>query len=84
VITQSLHLFFVAIYYTTSAFTLPCYSLLLGIDDGYWKGEADGVQGLFPSIVVEEVDMPPPSTASDTQQVRLGNSGSITNSLALL
>ena len=43
-----------------------------GIDDGYWKGEVDGKQGMFPSMLVEEVDtaennqeLPPPS---DTQQ----------------
>ena len=43
-----------------------------GIDDGYWKGEVDGKQGMFPSMLVEEVDtvennqeLPPPT---DTQQ----------------
>ncbi|XP_067944304.1 F-BAR and double SH3 domains protein 2-like isoform X2 [Watersipora subatra] len=29
-----------------------------GIDDGYWKGEIEGVQGMFPSLVVEEIENP--------------------------
>lgn len=29
--------------------------LTLGIDDGYWKGEVNGQQGMFPCLVVEEI-----------------------------
>lgn len=43
-----------------------CYSLMTchdcvwssisGIDDGYWKGYVNGQSGMFPSVVVEEIE----------------------------
>ena len=27
-----------------------------GIDDGFWEGEANGQVGVFPSLVVQELD----------------------------
>ena len=36
-----------------------------GIDDGWWEGMVDGKSGVFPSMVVEELDdQPPPMTAA--------------------
>lgn len=37
----------------------PSVSLIFpvaGIDDGFWKGECEGRRGIFPSLVVEELD----------------------------
>ena len=44
------------------------FTVFQGIDDGYWKGTVNGVSGMFPSIVVEEVDDYNPSEAANYHQ----------------